>query len=349
MNESIFKATLRRFFIVLASALGIIVAFMLASEFTSLIDTSDDLSGVKKSLTAEIQPNAKGIRKKLSSTAPVILQIRIDGIIGTESLNREVIDQQLMESQESPYTDQRVKGIILTINSPGGTVTDSDSIYRALKTYKQRYNVPIYAHVDGLCASGGLCIACAADQVFATDSSIIGSVGVVAPPIFNFTELMDKMGVKAKTLIAGNGKDDLNPFRPWKPDEDKNYQLVINSLYDIFVNIVTSNRKNVDKEKLITEYGADIFPASTAVEIGYIDSANHSYNQTLALLAEKLDLKEDEYQVIRLHKENWFQSLFKSSSSMQLLSGKITHHLEFPGQLDPKLAHQFLYLYGTGE
>lgn len=345
MNESIFKATLRRFFIVLATVLGVLIAFMLVSEFSSLLDTGDELTGIKRTLTTEIQPNAKNIRKKLSSTAPVILQIRVDGVIGTEALNHRILEQQLLESREAPFDNDRIKGIILTINSPGGTVTDSDAMYRALKAYKEQYKVPIYAHVDGLCASGGLCIACAADKIYATNSSIVGSVGVVGPPIFNFSDLMDKVGILSKTLIAGNGKDDLNPFRPWRPDEGKNYQLVVDALYDIFVNIVTSNRNKVDKQKLIADYGADVFPAQRSFEIGFIDSSNQSYNETLALLAEEIGLKEDTYQVVRLHKENWFQSLFKNENAMELFKGNITHRLEIPGQLDPKLAHQFLYLY----
>lgn len=348
MNESIFKATLRRFFIVLATVLGVLIAFMLVGQFSSVLD-SEDTTGIKRSLATEIQPNALGVRKKLSSSSPVILQIRIDGMIGTESLNRRTIEQQLLESREAPFDEDRVKGIILTINSPGGTVTDSDSIYRALKTYKEQYKVPIYAHVNGLCASGGLCIACAADKIYSTDSSIVGSVGVVGPPIFNFTDLMGKIGVISKTLIAGKGKDELNPFRPWKPDEGNNYQIVIDAFYNIFVDIVASNRNRIDKEKLIAEYGANVFPAQQAFEIGFTDSGNQSYNQTLALLAENLGLKEGDYQVVRLHKENWFQSLFKGENAMELLRGNINYRIEIPGQLDPKLANQFLYLYSVGE
>lgn len=348
MNESIFKSTLRRFFIVLATVLGVLVAFMLVGQFSSAFDT-DDSTGIKRSLSTEIQPNALGVRKKLASTSPVILQIRIDGMIGTDSLNRRTVEQQLLESREAPFDDDRVKGIILTINSPGGTVTDSDSIYRALKTYKEQYKVPIYAHVNGLCASGGLCIACAADKIYSTDSSIVGSVGVVGPPIFNFTELMGKMGVISKTLIAGKGKDELNPFRPWKPDEGQNYQLVIDAFYNIFVDIVASNRNRVDKEKLIADYGANVFPAHQAFEMGFTDSGDQSYNQTLALLAEEIGLKEEAYQVVRLHKENWLQSLFKGENAMELFKGNINCRLEIPGQLDPKLAHQFLYLYGASE
>ena len=68
--------------------------------------------------------------------------------------------------------------------APGGAADDSVGIYRALCEYKKKYNVPIYAFVDGLCASGGMYIACAADKIYATPSSVIGSVGVIMGPLF---------------------------------------------------------------------------------------------------------------------------------------------------------------------
>lgn len=345
MNESIFKASLRRFFMIVASVLGIMAAFLLVSQIGSIFDKNEGTLDIKRSLTAEIQPNAQGVRKALGKTAPVILKINIEGIIGTEALNRATVEQQLIESRESPLEESRVKAIILTINSPGGTVTDGDGIYRALKHYKEVYKVPVYAHVDGLCASGGMYIACAADKIYATQSSVIGSIGVVAPPAFNFSTLMGKIGIDAKTLIAGKGKDELNPFRPWKGDEGQNYQMLIDTFYQMFVNIITTNRKGVDKEKLMNEYGAEVFPADQSVAIGFIDGSDQSYNQTLALLAKEIGVKEDEYQVVTLSKENWFTTLFNERNAMQLFSGSITHRVEIPGMLDAKLANQFLYLY----
>lgn len=346
MNESIFKAACRRLFMVMATVLGAILGFALISGFFSLFFTkADSVPDVKQTLNAEISPNADGQRKSFSEEGPIILKVSIEGIIGGESLDRDKVGRQLMESREGIFEDDRVKAVILTINSPGGTVTDSDSIYRALKVYKERYKTPVYAHVDGLCASGGMYIACAADKIYATESSIIGSIGVIAPPAFNFSSLLEKVGVESLTLTAGKGKDELNPFRPWAKDEGKNYQMIITACYDIFVDIVTTNRKEVSKEKLLAEYGAQVFTAQRSEEIGYIDGGNKSYSQTLAMLAERIGAKDDKYQVIELKEDNWLRSLLKGKGSMQLLSGTLTHRIELPGQLDSRLSNQYLYLY----
>lgn len=347
MNESIFKATLRRFFTVLATVAGSLFALIFVTTLTSYLFDKDvpGRTEIKHSLTAEIQPNAQGVRETLAKSSPVILKINIEGVIGMDKLTRSHIMQQLIESRESPFTENRVKAVLLSINSPGGTVTDSDSIYRDLKAYKERYKIPIYAHVDGLCASGGLYIACAADKIFTTDTSIVGSVGVVAPPIFNFTSLMNKAGVDSVTLSAGIGKDELNPFRPWAKDEGENYKKLIDYFYDLFVNVVATNRKKVDKKRLVSEYGAHIFDANRAEEIGFIDGGNQSYDETLRMLAHEIDVKEDEYQVVTLSDQNWFESIFKSQSPLQLLSGKINVKIELPGMLDSKLASQHLYLH----
>src|SRR5690606_9333623 len=137
---------------------------------------------------------------------------------GTESFNMNTFRAQLMESREGIFEKSPVVALLLHIQSPGGTVIDADGIYRAIKAYKAQHNIPVYAYVDGLCASGGMYIAAAADKIFASDVSLIGSVGVISPPTFNFTKTMEKLGIEALTLSAGIGKDDLNPFRPWKAD-----------------------------------------------------------------------------------------------------------------------------------
>lgn len=346
MDESIFKAAFRRLFMMMASIIGVVLGFFLISAFFSFFFTkAESVPEVKQTLTAEIRPNANGVRNSFSSDDPIILKINIDGVIGLDDLNREKVSRQLMESREGIFEDDRVKGVILAINSPGGTVTDSDAIYRALTAYKERYKIPIYAHVDGLCASGGLYIACAADKIYATESSIIGSVGVIAPPAFNVTNLMEKIGVESITLKAGKDKDELNPFRPWTKNEGQNYQNIITAAYDIFVNIIAANRKEVNKEKLRTEYGAQIFTAQGAEEIGLIDGSHKNYSQTLAMLAERIGVKEDKYQVIELTEGNWLLSLLKNSNSVKSLSGIVTHRIEFPGLLDSRLSNQYLYLY----
>lgn len=341
MRESVFKSAIRAFFVAFFSLAGIFVAFLILLLFFST--ASESVKEPERSYKTEILPNANGVRKIMSNTAPVILQLNIDGAIGTELLNMNTIRQQLIESREGDLKNNRVKALLLRINSPGGTVIDSEGIYRMIREYKEQYKVPVFAFVDGLCASGSLFIAVSAEKIFATDASIIGSVGVVTGPFMNVVQLLEKFGVEPLMISAGKGKTDLSPFRKWEPGEQKNIQDIVNHFYDSFVDIVASERPNLTKEKLMTDFGARVFPAPIAQQNGYIDDADSNYRSTLKELLKKMGIEDDFYQVVQLQSKKWYAELFNSKSS--LFNGIIKHQIDIPGDLDPNLRNQFLYMY----
>lgn len=341
--NGIFFGSLHSFFAALMATLGVFAGLIVFFIFLSGI-SSTAKKEVERTYEVKILPNADNVRKVVSSKAPVILQLNIDGVIGTELLSMETIEKQLIESREGDLKDDRVKAILLHINTPGGTVVDSDGIYRHLKSYKEQYKVPVYAYVDGLCASGGMMAACAADKIYANDVSIIGSVGVLSSPSFiNVSKLLDTIGVSSLTISEGKGKDDMNPLRPWKPDEDANYKELIKYYYEMFVNIVTTARPKMTKEQLIQDYGAAVFPAPIALQHGYIDGSGVSRNETLKMLLKEIGIEDDFYQVVRLDDTNWVSKIF--SSQNPIFQGKVSHKLELPYDLDPKLSGQALYLY----
>jgi len=344
MVETIFHRTIRAFFTAFASLLGIAIGliplFLVFIILGALVSsTSEDMD---QHYSVEIVPNADNVRKKQSSSSPVILKLNIEGFIGSELFNSSTIAQQLVESREGDLKNNRVKALILHINTPGGSAFDSDNIYRAIKRYKAQYKVPVYAYVDGLCASGGMYIACSADKIFSSETGVIGSVGVIGPSAVNVSKLLSTFGVESLTLSAGKGKDELNPLRPWKPDEGQSLQELFNAMYDQFATIVSDNRK-MDKKTLIDVYGANVFIANQAKEYGYIDESNYSFNEALKLLLKEIGIEDDYYQVVQLESTNWLLKLLKSDSSM--LSGKVVHKLELPTELDPAYTNQFLYLY----
>lgn len=341
MRESIFFSSIRALFVALFTivgiCLGLIPVFVLIAALAGTSTTD-----IETTFTQELVANANGERKSLGSDVPVILKINIDGIIGLDSLTMGMVRTQLMEAREGTLKDH-VKAILLHINSPGGTVVDADGIYHAIKEYKEKYKIPVYAYVDGLCASGGMYVACAADKIFASDVSLIGSVGVIAPSFLNFSQLLEKVGVQALTLSAGKGKDDLNPLRPWRPGEQDAIQALINYYYQLFVAIVTENRTSLDKTKLITDYGANVFNPKQAQEYGFINLSGYTQEQTLKELVKLAGITDDNYKVIEMQRKTWYSELFKSESS--LLKGRITHQIQLTPELDSKLTGQFLYLY----
>ena len=341
MNDSILRSSLRAFFITMFTVIGLIFGFLFIGIFSGIFSTSSDTK-IETTYTPQILPNAIGERKALSSDTPVILKVNVTGIIGADGPSMSSIRDQLIESREGTLKDNRVKGIILNIQTPGGTVVDADGIYRALKHYKEQYKVPIYAYIDGMCASGGMYVASAADKVYASDVSLVGSIGVIAPSFINVSKFLENYGIHSLTLYAGKGKDDLNPLRTWTPEEANNYKQIIQTYYQDFVNIVTTNRPAVDKEKLINDYGANLFPAPHAKQIGYIDQSGSSLNQVLQDITSELGIN-NKYQFIELSKTNWYKELFSSKNSF--FKGEIKHEIQLSPELHSNLRNQFLYLY----
>lgn len=282
--------------------------------------------------------------RSFSHDAPTILNINISGLIGMErNLRKEDIVSQLIESQDGDLKAGQVKGIFVTINSTGGLAEDSDAIYRYLVEYKKRYKVPIHVFIEGMCASGGMYIACAGDKIYATEDSLVGHVGVLlSPPFFNFSKAMEKLGIQSKTLYAGHHKDAMNPFRPWEPGEDKNFVNILNFMYKRFVSIVSESRPKLTKDVLIEE-GAQIYPAPDAEKLGYIDQTVGMMNDALKAFATELGI-HDNYQYLTLESRDFFEDLFGARA--QAFFGKSNElRIRFAGDIDPEYCGKPLYLY----
>jgi protease IV len=326
INESIFMSALRAFFTMFFGAFGIAIACLLIGlAYYGIANAVDEETFTSK---VKILPDAQGNRNKLSSDIPVLLQINLEGEIGTDKLTGKNIEEILLDSREDALKG-RVKGILLKINSPGGGVNDSDSIYHLMLQYKERYQVPVFAFVDGLCASGGYYIACAADKIYASDVSLIGSIGVLAwPPFMNLADALGKIGVSTMTLFAGVDKDQMNPFRSWKPDEQAQYQSLINFYYNSFVDIV-ANSRSLQREILEKEYGAKIFPAPEAYKLGLVDKNAVTRSQVLDDLAQEAGIT-GKYQVVGFETKSWWKKLIAQEPSSPLFTGKVRHELVLP-------------------
>ncbi len=341
-RESIFISALRGFFKTFAVIIGIAVAVFVI--MLGLNAVSNQVEVPNKS-EMKVSADTNWSRKLLPSTTPVILRINIQGVIGMGKMKEDKFKTLLLDSREGVLANDRVKGIILHVNTPGGSASDSSAIYNLLKEYKKRYKTPVIAYVDGICASGGMYISSAADEIFASEDSIVGSVGVRLGPTFNFSEAMTKVGVKSLTLTEGKDKDALNPFRPWKEGEDTALKDIIAASYKQFVKAVTDSRKDLDREKLITEYGANVFIAGKAKELGYIDNGKARYDDALTAVVKASGIKEDEkYQVIEMEP---YQSIFSELADSQnaLFKGKLEHIFPTGAHTTTELSGKLLYLY----
>jgi len=339
-RESIFVGAVRALCTSLATILGVAIGISLIVMGLAFVSGTQYLPPKSEPM---IMPDAEGNRTLLSGSSPAILRIDLRGIIGVGDLTSDKIESLLLDSREDFLRGDRVRAILLYINTPGGTADDCAAIYRALTDYKIKYNIPIYAYVDGMCASAGMYIACVADKIYTSSSSVVGSVGVRLGPMFNFSGAMEKYGVSSLTLTQGKDKDALNPFRRWGPDEDADLKAIMAALYDRFIAVVTTARPNLDKEKLINDYGAYVFIAKEAQEHGYIDDGDMDYSKSLSALAAAAQIPEHtHYQVVQLIPAHPFLSSLAQSMSPHRLLRSLG--LSSPIN-NPELNGKVLYLY----
>lgn len=343
-NESFFVTILKSLFKGFFFLIGILFALVTFVIIISSFLSGKQINKSEQKNTPTILPDLADNTSLISEKSPVVLQINIHGIIGAGNTTSESIESMLRESRQNFLKNDRVKAILLHMNTRGGTVTDSDNIYRMLMEYKEKYKIPIYAFVDGINASGGVYITSAADKIFATPVSIIGSVGVLSGPFINLSKGMEKLGIESLTLTEGKDKDMLNPLRPWKEDETASFKMIDDYYYQRFVDILANSRPLLSKEKLLSTYGAHVFPAPIAEKYGYIDKGNAGYKDTLKELLEAASINPDQpYQVICLEsKKNIAQELFENSA---LFNGKMTHHFKIDTLFHEKSNEKLFFMF----
>lgn len=342
-NESIIVSAVRTFCKSFAAMIGIALGLLVLFLGLTPLSTPD-IYPPKSSLI--VSPDANGNRDLLPQTAPVILKIDIKGVIGQGDLTATKIQNALLDSREGMLSHDRVKAVLLFINTPGGLADDSAVIYKALMDYKEKYHTPIFAYVEGMCASGGMYIACAADRIFASAPSMIGSVGAILGPTFNFSGLMDRYGVQSLTITEGKDKDMLNPYRPWRPGEEESIRNFLAEIYDQFVSVVIKARPRMNRNQLIHDYGAQVYIANKAEELGYIDVAGTDYSHTITELAKAAKIDQQPYQVFTIEPPRLFLAEL-AGGNLSLLTGKLSHSFQV-GSINSELSGRFLYLYQPG-
>lgn len=154
----------------------------------------------------------------------------------------------VIEGLRDAVKDKNTKGVILNINSPGGSAVQSAYIYDEIRRQKKLHpNMPIYAVVGDMCASGGYYVAAAADKIYVSPASLIGSIGVVMNG-FGFTSVLEKLGVERRLMTAGEHKAFLDPFSPVNEVEAKHMQVLLDQVHQQFIDAVKQARGDRLKE-----------------------------------------------------------------------------------------------------
>ena len=207
-----------------------------------------------------------------------------DGAVMSKGAHTAVIDvkgvivsggeadaNSIIESLNNAIKDPNTKGIILRVNSPGGSPVQSSYVYKAIREVKKNNpDIPVYAVVEDLCASGGYFIASAADKIFVNESSIVGSIGVVMNG-FGFTDAMKNLGVERRLYTAGEHKGFLDPFSEVNPGEREHVQSMLNDIHQEFTQAVIKGRgeRLIDNPDL---FSGLVWAGSESIRLGLTDA-----------------------------------------------------------------------------
>ena len=232
----------------------------------------------------------EGNRKILLLDISGIISEKKGGSIGSIVRLREQasIVANIKEVLKKAESDDAICGLILRINSPGGTVTASDIIHHELMLFKKKTGVRITACLMDVGASGAYLVATVADEIIAHPTTITGSIGVIALK-FNVEGLLSRIGIEQETIKSADKKDIWSPFRPSTPEERKIMQAIIDNFHKRFVSIVTEGRKPLTRKDVEKLADGRIFTADQALEaklidrVGYLDDAVKITKQSLGI------------------------------------------------------------------
>src|SRR5499426_754158 len=182
---------------------------------------------------------------------------------------RVPIVARVREELQKAEDDDEVRALIVRINSPGGTITASDLIYREIEVFKTRRKVPVITIMMDVAASGGYYAALAGDTIMALPTTVTGSIGVVMLTV-NAQGLMEKIGVSPLAIKSGPMKDAGSPFRALTEPERAVFQGLIDDMYGRFVRLVSESRK-LPEERVRSLADGRIYTAQQALALGLVD------------------------------------------------------------------------------
>lgn len=205
-------------------------------------------------------------RHVATTTAPHTALVEVRGEIAADT---EASAEMLLAALKDAFKDEAAEAVVLRINSPGGSPVQAGIVHDEIKRLKKKYDKPVYAVVEEMCASGAYYIAAAADEIYVDKASLVGSIGVLMDG-FGFTGLMDKVGVERRLLTAGDNKGMLDPFSPVSPKQRAYAQAMLDQIHQQFITVVREGRGKRLKETPETFSGL-FWNGEQAVQMGLAD------------------------------------------------------------------------------
>ncbi len=191
-------------------------------------------------------------------------------LTGEIAADKQANADNIMDALQAAFKDKNTQGVILRINSPGGSPVQAGAINDEIRRLRSKYpNIPLYVVIEDICASGGYYVAAAADKIYVNKASLVGSIGVLMDG-FGFTGTMGKLGVERRLLTAGENKGFLDPFSPMDPRQKAIAQKMLTEIHQQFIDVVKQGRGKRLKVTPETFSGL-IWTGQKSIELGLAD------------------------------------------------------------------------------
>lgn len=281
-------------------ALGLFLVGVLALPGCSLV-------------TLDFQPRIRPLEEKTveGKGSSKILLLDLSGVLSEDVPSfsigapppRVPLLARVREELRKAEEDDRVKALVVRINSPGGTITASDILYHELLAFKERKKVPVIAAIMDVGASGGYYAALAADTIVANPTTVTGSIGVVMVTV-NAQGLLEKIGVAPLAIKSGPMKDAGSPFRSLTESERAVFQGIIDDMHGRFVSLIARSRK-MSEDRVRAVADGRVYTADQALTLGLVDRVAY-LEDVVALARERAGL--DEAKVVMYHRPKEYRA-----------------------------------------
>jgi signal peptide peptidase SppA len=242
---------------------------------------------------------------------PTVAVVRLSGVIGGNGRSA-LNDQSLAPVLEKAFSRGKPDAVALQINSPGGSPVQSSLIGARIRRLSEEKEIPVIAFVEDVAASGGYWLAAAADEIYADESSVVGSIGVISAG-FGAHVFLAKQGIERRVYTAGTSKSMLDPFKPEAEEDVARLKVMLEQIHTNFIRNVQKRRGDkLDKAREL--FTGEIWVGDAAKEVGLIDGIAHLVPAMKARFGDKVNFK-------RYGPKRSFMSRFGAQFANDALSG----------------------------
>jgi len=317
----------------------LLFVFLLVAVLSGCTLFNVDILSPAKPLEEKVVEGEGRPKLLLLDIAGFISEKESDGVLPAKQ--KASIVSRVRESLRKAEQDNDIAGVILRINSPGGTVSASDIIHHEIQGFRSRKKVPVYACITGLGTSGAYYIATASDRITAHPTAVTGSIGVILLN-FNLEGLLGKIGVAEQSIKSGAKKDLMSPFRASTAEERRIMQEIIDSLARRFFDVIMARRNNqLERQELEKLADGRVYMAEQAVAAKLIDRTEY-LNETITGMKKALGIKEA--RVVGYYRPGDYRGSIYSFSDTGAASCVNLININADG-LEMQSSPQFLYLW----